>query len=270
MPDYRDMQRLIGIWTASLFAAACAAAHGDEPAAQRRNTAQAEQEPQPVDFRFADPSCDRDDLGGALPGALAWDGTNLIATKIVSDQAVTIRELGEGMPPELDSPSLSLGEGRYVRLAFDDRTLTLVLRGVRSQLPFSVGDEVLYSFGIGSGGGFSLFDFTITLRTSDGELLLQYGYLSDLAQFELPIGFEVDTSQELCSTKKSCSSIRVATFQDESGASAQIEPGQARSFAGFDIYVYGARVPSGRNEVGCTCYDCRGATIDLLLLRNPE
>lgn len=270
MPDYRDMQRVIGILTVSLFAAACADSHGDEAPAQRRHTVQAEQEPQPVDFRFADPSCDRDDFGGGLPGALVSDGTNLLATKIVSDQAVTIRELGEGMPPELDSPYMSLGEGRYVRMALDDRTLTLILRGVRSQLPFSVGDQVLYSFAVGSAGGWSLFDFTITLRARDGELMLQYGYLGNLDEFELPSGFEVDTSQELCSTKKSCSSIRVATFQDESGASAQIQPGEARSFAGFDIYVYGARIPSGRTEVGCNCFDCRGATIDLLLLRNPK
>ena len=76
-------------------------------------------------------------------------------------------------------------------------------------------------------------------------------------------------SEEVCLQKHPCGgSIRAAAFQDERGASTRIEPGEARSFAGFDIYVYGASMlPEDLSGRG---FDCRANTIDLLLLRSGE
>lgn len=283
MPAFRAMPRLTGLLTAVLLAAACASTHRDEPPASRDRdespaardrSPRVEQEPQVTDFRFEDAPCGNDRPRiGTFPGMIPWEGNKPILLEDVSDQEVTIQEIGEGFPPELDTRSLpSLGPSRYVRIAFDGRTQVLILRGVQSQLPVSVGDKVLYTYSSDwPGGGFALKDFSVTLRARDGELLLQYGYLGDLGKLELPSGFEGDTSQELCTKKFGCTSVRAATFRDESGASAQIEPGQARAFSGFDIYVYDAVIPNSGSNVGCVgCFDCRGATIDLLLLRSPE
>lgn len=252
---------------AALFMSACGSSDSNDIGAPKRRRAHAEREPPTVDYRFADSACSEDAQTGDAPGLLTWNGRSILPFDLFTDAVGTIQELDEETPPELE---LTWGDSivgnRYVRIEFEGRTHTLILRGVQSKLPFSVGDEVRYTFSSESGGGFAGPNFAVALRASSGELLLQYAYLSDPAALELPPGFEVDISEEVCVQEHLCGgSIRAAAFQDARGTSTRIEPGEARSFAGFDIYVYGvSMLPTDLTGRG---FDCRPNTIDVLLLR---
>jgi hypothetical protein len=258
--------RTIAAVAAALLMSACWSSNSNDIAAPIHR-AHAEREPRPVDVRFADSACSEDSPIGSPPGVLTWDGRTLLPSDLFNDAVGTIQELGEETPPELELTWRdSIVGGRYVRIELEGRTETLILRGVQSKLPFSVGDEVRYTYRSESSRGFGGPEFALALRASSGELLLQYSYLSDPEALEVPPGFDVDMSEEVCLQNHPCgSSIRAAVFQDAGGTSSRIEPGEARSFAGFDIYVYSnSMLPE---DLSRRAQDCRANTIDLLLLR---
>jgi hypothetical protein len=256
--------------TAALVTSACASSHSNADALPEQRRQPAERELSATDFRFLASTCSDDEVQHVardMPGVLTWNGRSILAADLITDAVGTIQELGEDIPPEVKLGWNDAFEGgRYVRIDLEGKTQTLILRGVRSKLPFSVGDEVRYSHEPKSSGGFGGAAFALTLRARSGELLLQYAYLGDVESLELPPGLEVDMSEELCVQTDPCGgSVRAPAFQDARGNSTRIEPGEARAFAGFDIYVYGlALLPDDLSRRGL---DCRPNTIDLLLLR---